>query len=411
MKTIPDSLSPAQAWDRLSLCERLPVEIRDLPDCADHCLAEDFQVPEDVPAAPRSFMDGYAVRAADTAKLPAELQVAFEVAMGEIPSRKIGAGEAVDIPTGGFLPQGADCVVMQEDTERENGKLVVRRTMEPGENVQQRAEDFRKGQALYRAGHKLRAQDLAAMATFGAAQVSVVRRPVIRVISTGNELVPFQQGEAPAGKIRESNSLALIAAARKFGFQAAQHGIVIDELEAQRAAMEHALAESDVVLVSGGSSVGERDFTIPVIESFAVNRIHFHGLAIRPGNPTIFASIGSRFVFGLPGQPVSSLIVFYQFVLPFLLHLAGQHVDFDSFAMDTFPTLTARLQQSVKPLKTKTDYVRLKLMREGNAWSALPVLGKSASLSTLASADGFTIVPPGESSIPASTSVTVHLFP
>lgn len=410
MKTIPDSLAPKQAWERLSACDRLHPEVRSLDLALDHCLADDFNVLEDVPSGPRSFMDGYAVRGADVATVPARLAVAGEILMGEAAGQRLNPREAVAIPTGGYLPAGADAVVMQEDTERDGHTLVVRRSVQAGENVQAQGEDFKRGQLLFPAGHRLRPQDLAAMATFGATHPRVVRRPVLRVISTGNELVAAG-AEAPPGKIRESNALALTAAAHKFGFDAKPAGIVRDDLTAQRHAVEAALSESDVVLVSGGSSVGERDYTIPVIESFAVNRIHFHGLAIRPGNPTIFASIGHRYIFGLPGQPVSSLIVFYQFVLPFLFHLSGEAIDYFTFNRSRFVTLTAKLLHEVKPLNAKTDYVRFRLSMSGSEWLATPVLGKSASLSTLSSAHGFAVVPPGGAPIPEGSNITVHVFP
>lgn len=410
MKTIPDSLTPEQAWQRLSACEQLVTETLPLSGMLDHCLGEDFTVFEDVPAAPRSFMDGYAVHSPDLTLVPVRLKVIGEILMGEASLHMLHPGEAMAIPTGGYLPPGADAVVMQEDTELLDGTVLVRRKLERGENVQALGEDFRRGQVLLSAGRRLRPQDLAAMATFGLTEASVVRRPVLRVISTGNELVP-PGSKAPPGKIHETNSLALTTAARKFGFECEAAGIVVDELPAQREAVEHALAECDVVLVSGGSSVGERDYTIPVIESFAINRIHFHGLAIRPGNPTIFGSIGNRFIFGLPGQPVSSLAVFYQFVLPFLYHLSGETVDYAAFNDLHFRSVTARLTQSVKPLRAKTDYVRLSLSCSGGEWRAVPVLGKSASLSTLVLAHGFTIVRPGDSPLPEGAEVTVYLFP
>jgi len=165
------------------------------------------------------------------------------------------------------------------------------------------------------------------------------------------------------------------------------------------------------VLVSGGSSVGERDFTLQVIQSFESSKVHFHGLAIRPGNPTIFASIGPRFVFGLPGQPVSSLIVFYQFVLPFLFHLSGERIDYVSFPSTQFKTRHAVLAKTIKPLKLRTDYMRLRLQHSGGRWDAIPVPGKSASLSTLAMADGYTIIEPGEAPVPEGTELNVILFP
>jgi molybdopterin molybdotransferase len=314
------------------------------------------------------------------------------------------------IPTGGFLPAGADAVIMQEDTSREEDAVVTHKAVEAMENVQRRAEDFTAGGLLYRESHRLRPQDIATLATFGIAEVQVVRRPAIGIISTGNELVEFHTNPA-AGQIRETNALALSDTAHQFGFHSHRFGIVRDRFEDQKEALTKALSAADVVLISGGSSVGERDYTLDVIRSFPDSKILFHGLAIRPGNPTIFARVGDKSIFGLPGQPVSSLIVFYQFVLPFLFHLAGEQVDYSRFSETKLASVRAGLDRDVQPLKMKTDYLRLRLRQTSSGWSATPVPGKSASLSTLAFADGFTILDPGDRPIPSGTPVTVLLFP
>jgi molybdopterin molybdotransferase len=211
MKAIPDQLTPEQAWERLALCKRMPVEEKLLSEALDHCIAENFAAVEDVPAGNRSFMDGYAVRAEDTSRIPAHLKVVCEVAMGEIPAQQIGSGEAASIPTGGFLPAGADAVVMQEDTEEAKGSVLIRRSVAPGENVQVRGEDFRRGDLLFSAPHRLRSQDLSSIATFGVSRVRVYRRPELCILSTGNELIPFEVSGTKVGKIRETNSLALIS--------------------------------------------------------------------------------------------------------------------------------------------------------------------------------------------------------
>jgi molybdopterin molybdotransferase len=411
MKNIPDSLTPQQAWSKLASRPSLSVETKPITEASHQCLAEPLRAPSDVPIAPRSFMDGFAVRSADVAQTPARLKIAGEILMGEIPARLLTSGEAMFIPTGGFLPEGADAVVMQEDTVREQaGMIVVQKAVAPQENVQLRGEDFRSGSVLFHAHHRLRPQDIATLATFGITEVSVIRKPVLAIISTGNELVDFHKEPGP-GQIRETNALTLSSAAQHFGFTVQGFGIFRDELEQQRKAMEKALSVADVVMVSGGSSVGERDYTLEVIRSFPDAAVHFHGLAIRPGNPSIFATIESKSVFGLPGQPVSSLIVFYHFVLPYLFHLSGETID-DSFFLQTrFANLQAILDRSVKPLKLKTDYVRLRLERKQDHWSATPVVGKSASLSTLSQADAFMIVPPGEELIESGAQITAFLFP
>jgi molybdopterin molybdotransferase len=411
IKKIPDALTPDQAWQILSSAFALSVESHPLADCLDHVLAEDFVAAQDVPFSPRSFMDGYAVRAEDTNQAPVRLKISGEVAMGEMPAAKLQPGQSFAIPTGGFLPDGASAVVMQEDASRTDDIVEIKRTVQKDENVQTTGEDFKRGEKIFEAGHRLRPQDLAVAGTFGTTHLKVRRRPRLAIFSTGNELIPFRKAESDPTKIRETNSLALQTAASKFGFRAQGFGIVPDDADSQHAALQKALKVSDVVLISGGSSVGARDYTIEVIRSFASSRILFHGLAIRPGNPTIFASIDSQWIFGLPGQPVSSLIVFYEFVLPFLFHLSGSVVDPNTFHELHFRTVSATINKTVKPLKIKTDYLRVKLQHSDKKWTAEPVTGKSASLSTLALADGFTIIPPGESPVEEGSQIQVFLFP
>lgn len=416
MRRIPDNFNPLQAWERLAAAARLPVESRRIPEALSHVLAADVLVPEDVPPGDRSFMDGFAVRSADVQRVPSQVTVVEEVLMGKAAARILGPGQSMAIPTGGFLPEGADAVVMQEDTERPSpGTVVIKKAVSPAENVQSRGEDFRSGDALFRRGHRLRPQDIGTLATLGLQTVAVYRRPRVHILSTGNELVPFSNSNKAREQIRESNSLAIAAACSLFGFSAQSGGIIPDDFQSQRgavqSAMQSAMQSADVILISGGSSVGERDYTMDVIESFDPHQVFFHGLAIRPGNPTIFASAGSALIFGVPGQPVSSLIVFYLFVLPFLFHVSGEELEYPGLLFEKFPSVNARLAKGIQPLKAKTDYVRLKLQKEEGGWRATPVLGKSASLSTLSRADGFIIVPPGETPLPEGSLVDVILFP
>lgn len=411
MKTIPDALSPSEAWRHLSLVSQCETIFHDVKQANHSVLAEDLKVPEDVPAGHRAFMDGYAVKANDTKSAPVDLRLSGEIAMGEAGEGSIQSGEAIRIPTGGFLPQGADAVVMQENTEQIQNQIRILKSVNVWENVQVRGEDFRKNEILFAAGHTLRPQDLAAIATFGITQLKVFRKPTVHIFSTGNELMPFTEPKIQNGMIRETNSLSLANAAAKFGFDAQVSGIFVDEFDVQRNALEQAMKDADVVLISGGSSVGDRDYTLPVIESFADHKIYFHGLAIRPGNPTIFATIGTRSIFGLPGQPVSSLVVFYQFVLPFLFHLAGEKIDYSTFHDSKFVTRSVRLAEPVRPLKTKTDYARLRIFRRNDEWTANPIIGKSASLSTLVHAEGFAIIPPGEEELPSGSLLKAYLFP
>jgi molybdopterin molybdotransferase len=411
LKTIPDSLSPQEAWQRLMRVSQCETTFHNVKQGNGFVLAEDLLVPDDVPAGHRAFMDGYAVRANDTQFTPIDLQLIGEIAMGESPRGSIQSQQTMRIPTGGFLPQGADAVVMQENTERVENRIRILKSVNVWENVQVRGEDFRKDEVLFAAGHSLRPQDLAAIATFGITQLKVFRRPTVHIFSTGNELLPYTENRIQNGMIRETNSLSLANAATKFGFEVQVSGIFVDEFDVQRNALEQAIKDADVVLISGGSSVGDRDYTLPVIESFADHKIHFHGLAIRPGNPTIFATIGKKSIFGLPGQPVSSLVVFYQFVLPFLFHLSGEKIDYSTFHDSKFATRDVRLAEPLHRLKTKTDYARLRIFHRNDEWFANSIIGKSASLSTLVHAEGFAIIPPGEQELPAGSLLKAYLFP
>src|SRR5262249_4800969 len=242
-------------------------------------------------------------------------------------------------------------------SERDGRSVLIKRSLAAGENVQSRAEDFRKGDVLFAAGHRLRPQDIAALATFGIASVSVHRKPRIHILSTGDELVDHTDKGKVREPIRESNSLALSGAAQRFLFETQSGGIIPDDPNIQRAAIEQAMRDCDVILISGGSSVGARDYTMQVIQSFSPHTILFYGLAIRPGNPTIFAQAGKTWIFGLPGQPVSSLIVFYQFVLPFLFHISGEMISYQRFPHVKLSTVEARLSAQIVPLQSKTDYV------------------------------------------------------
>jgi molybdopterin molybdotransferase len=411
MKNIPDSLSPTEAWERLSKVSRLETKFHKVKHALNCVLAEDLTAPEDIPSGHRSFMDGYAVRSQDTTSAPVVLELISEIGMGEQPQSSVQPNTAIRIPTGGFLPEDADAVVMQENTEIINKKVRILKAVKQWENVQFRGEDFRKGETLLPQGHRLRPQDLSGIATFGISEIKIYPKPFLRIFSTGNELVQFEQNAVAAGMIRETNTLSLSSALSKFGFESEVLGIFKDEFEIQRRALTSALKDADVVLISGGSSVGDRDYTLEVIQSFDNHEIIFHGLAIRPGNPTIFARIGKKYVFGLPGQPVSSLIVFYQFVLPFLFHLSGDKVDYSTFQDSNFASIQVHLVEPVQPLKTKTDYVRLQITRDKDRNNAKPILGKSASLSTLVRADGYMIVPPGEKTVETGSALKAYLFP
>ena len=290
--------------------------------------ARTIAAPHDLPEFDRAVVDGYAVRAGDTfgasPGLPAYLNIAGEVLMGQGTGLCLAAGQAVRIATGGMLPQGADAVVMIEYTERlAEGMIEVTRPAAPGEHLVRRGDDIRAGEPLILAGRRLRPHDLGALAGLGIVEIEVFARPRVALLPTGDEIVPPEATPGP-GQVRDVNTTALAAAVGAAGGVPVCLPIVPDEPERLREALAAALAASDLVLISGGSSVGARDGTLDALLSFPDSELLLHGIAIRPGKPVIAVRIGERLLFGLPGNPVSALIVFDQFVRPHLRRLGGE---------------------------------------------------------------------------------------
>ena len=307
---------------RRILHEALPARIRegrfggrDVPitEAVDFALDEDIVCPTELPPFDRSTMDGYAVRAADifgaSEGLPAYLKIVGHVRMGEAPGFSLSHQQAAAIPTGGMLPASADAVVMVEHTQPwGSDSIEVLRPVAPGENIVRRGDDVRAGDVLLSSGHRLRPHDISALAGLGIATVRV-RRPRVAVLSTGSELVAHDQPIA-AGQIRDMNGPALQAAASAVGAEPVALGLVSDHSEAIRVALQKGLAEADIVLVSGGTSVGMEDVIHDLIDSLGPPGVLVHGLAMKPGKPVVIGIVNETPVFGMPGHPTSCLVIF-----------------------------------------------------------------------------------------------------
>jgi len=372
-------------------------------------LAEDVVSGVDVPGFDRSTMDGFAVRARDTfgasEGMPAYLTVAGEILMGQAALEEIAAGQAVKIATGGMLPPGADAVVMVEYTEdMGGGDIAVVRPVAPGENVVRRGEDVREGQVLLPAGMRLRPQELGALAGIGVTGCPVVDQPRVAIISTGDELVPPE--EVPAtGQVRDVNSYALKALVEDAGGEGVLYGIVQDDFDTLKSVVDQALTRDDIVVISGGSSVGTRDVTAAVLNSFGAPGVLVHGVAVKPGKPTILAVVRGKPVFGLPGHPVSAMVLSDLFLVPAVRHLLGIRA-----GDKKRPVLTARLSRSLASASGRVDYVRVALAeRDGELW-AEPVLGKSGLISTMVKADGFVVIAAVKEGLAAGEPVEVIFF-
>jgi molybdopterin molybdotransferase len=347
---------------------------------AGRVLAADLVSPVDVPPADNSAMDGYALRAADAASL---LPVTQRIPAGSVPA-PLPPGEAARIFTGAQVPPGADTVVMQEFTELVNDQLRLTEPVKPGSHVRLRGEDVRAGSVVLPAGTRLDAVALGLAATAGAAQLTVTRRPRVALFSTGDELV--MPGEPlPPGAIYNSNRFTLRALLEGLGCEVVDLGIVPDKLDATRAALREAAARADVIVTSGGVSVGEEDHLRPAVQ--AEGQLDLWALAIKPGKPFAYGRVGSAHFIGLPGNPVSGLVTFLVLVRPFLLKLQG--------ATQLAPR-AYRLAAGFdwpKPDKRR-EFLRVRLDEEGGL--ALFSNQSSGVLTSAFWADGLLDNPPGQ---------------
>jgi molybdopterin molybdotransferase len=366
---------------------RVETEDITLMESRGRILAVGINADVDLPDFMRSTMDGYAVCASSTFGAseanPAYLTVKGSVSMGESPAFSIGVGEAAKISTGGMLPNGADSVVMIEHTEGiDKTTIEAYKSVAPGQNILEKGEDIYKGQTLVPAGKRLRAQEIGLLAAFGNKMIKVYRKPVVSIISTGDEVVPIENMPAP-GQIRDINMYTLSGLVQKTGAVPATYGIVRDDFDDLFEKCTMALAQSDMVLISGGSSVGARDFTIDVLSALPASEILFHGISISPGKPTILARSGDKAIWGLPGQVTSAMVVFEIVVKPFIEHAGGLTPENKRHFNPV-----AQLNRNISSTQGRTDYIRVKLFEKDGILWAEPILGKSGLINTMVKADG-----------------------
>jgi len=363
---------------------------------------------DDVPGFDRSTMDGFAVKAKDTfgasESLPAYLDITGEIFMGKDARGELGTGQARKIPTGGMLPPGADAVVMIEHTESlDEDTIGVTRPVGPGENVVLRGEDVLHGNTVLQAGHIIRPQDLGMLAAVGVSKVDVLNSVRVGIISTGDEVVPVEVKPGP-GQVRDINSYALYGQVMACGGEPVLYGVVRDDFEELRDTLAGAVSECDLVILSGGSSVGTRDVASKVIESLGRPGILFHGISIKPGKPTVGAVVENKPVFGLPGHPVSAMLVFELLVAP-LVRYGEYRKNPLEFAV------RARLTRNMRSAAGREDYIRVKLVEgERGELSAEPILGKSGLIATMVKAHGLAMIPADKEGVEAGEYVAVKIF-
>jgi molybdopterin molybdotransferase len=361
--------------------------------------------PHALPGFARSTVDGYAVRAADTYGvsdgLPGYLDVVGAVRMGAAPDVTVGPGTAASMPTGGVLPPGADAVIMVEYTqEAMAGTIEVVRPVAPGDGVVRADEDAAPGAELVPAGRPLRAQDLGMLAAAGVTSVAVHARPRVTVFSTGDEVVPPDTATLRPGQVRDATAVALAAMITQAGGEPQSGGIVPDDPAALEAGLRAALGTSDMIVISAGSSVGARDETAAAVARLGPPGVWCHGLAIRPGKPTLLAECGGVPVIGLPGNPRSALVVFRLIGVPLVRRAGG------CTTPPAEPVVRARLGRDLASAAGRLDVVQVRVA-DG---VATPVFGLSALLSVLTAADGYVIVPEEATGLDAGSQVDVTLY-
>lgn len=384
--------------------QALPAITLSLYDAAGLCPSEAVSAPEDIPGFDRSTVDGYALRAADTfgasGGMPALLPCSGEIDMGRA-APPLPEDHCLAIHTGAMLPAGADAVIMLEDTEVSGNMVQVLTQVAPGQNVIHRGEDLKQGTPVLKRGHPLRAPEIGLLSSLGLTSVTVHPRPRVTVLSSGDELVSPAAGELALGQIRDSNGPALAALAAQLGAVAEKGGILPDRFDDFLDRSREMLSRCDLLVFSGGSSVGSRDYTARTMEALGEPGLLVEGIALQPGKPTLLANCGSKAVLGLPGHPVSALTVFSLFGRAIIDRLGGKQ------AQPWTPTIRATLERSLPSRSGRTDYVRVKLRQEHTGVVAVPVFGRSGMLRTLAEADGLVVVPREAEGLHAGTAVEV----
>jgi len=379
-----------------------------LSEAYGHVLAEDIAAPLNVPPFDRAVVDGYAVRAADTfgadEDKPLTLKYCGQVSVGEAPDVVVENGTTVEIVTGAPLPKGADAVVMLEHTVQKKSAISIYRPVSRGENVMKAGSDIHKGETVLKKGQMLSSREIGVLAALGLTRVAVYKRPRVAIISTGAEVV--EPGKPlSTGKIYDINAYALSVAALECGGQPVSFGIVPDEKDQLRTALIKALNSADVVITSGGVSVGPKDLIPQLLDTLGKPGVIVCGIAVRPGKPTTIAVVDGKPVFSLPGHPTSSLLMFHILVRPIISDMAGRREEIPS-------AVKAIAATKMFPARGRRTFIMVNLAQdEAGRFLASPVpLGQSGAITTFAKADGFVEISEKQQFVSAGDEVTVRLL-
>ena len=386
----------------LESVSKLDIERVRLEQALGRVLAEEVHANRDQPPYDVSAMDGYAVRSADLVNGPVLLTIIEDIKAGDMPSQTIFAGQCSRIMTGAPLPEGADAVIRVEDTGLISGqKVQINVAVKPGNDIRLQGEGMRNGEVVLTAGTEITPGVIGVLATVKCAQVQVYKRPRVAILSTGNELEGMDEPVDP-NKIPNSNSYALMAQVQALGIEPVLLGIARDDPAELSEYLQRGL-KFDVLLVSGGTSVGVHDYVRPTIESLGV-QMKFWRVAMKPGHPVAFGATANAFVFGLPGNPVSSMVCFEQFVAPALRSMMGHTRLYRR-------VIAARLAHTVKHQPGRTEFIRVVLGRDQDGYVATSTgTQSSGALLSMAKADGLMVVPAESKGLAAGVQVAVQLL-
>jgi len=380
--------TPEELYKKLDRFKPLSFEKVHIEDSLHRVLYEDVISPVNLPEFRRSTVDGFALKAKNTygasEKNPSILRLVGEIPMGQISDIEVKEEETVKVATGGMVPKGADAVQMVEFTETiDTHTLHTFKSISPLENVIQVGEDVKAGEVVLKQGHLIRPQDIGLMAGIGKTDVFVFLQPRVAIISSGDEIIPIEDVPAP-GEVRDINRYTIVSMVKEAGGIPVFLGIAKDRFNDLKEIIELGLREADMVVITGGSSVGTLDLTGEVLKIFPGTEILGHGVSIRPGKPTLLADIDGKPFLGLPGHPVSAMVIFHFFGKPLLKILSGLSREVAWHKIK----VKAKASRNIPSVPGREDYVRVKLEeKEGTLW-AHPIFGKSGAISNLVRANG-----------------------
>lgn len=386
---------------------KLKSELVSLPDATGRILINDIAAKENVPDFRRSTVDGYAVYSRDvfgaSESIQSILDLKGEILMGQEANGEISIpGQCYYVPTGGMLPKGSDSVIMVEYTEKlDDTTILTSKSSSPGENVIEIGEDIKKGEIVIKKGTKLRAYEIGVLASLGYYEVEVFVKPKIGIISTGDEVVHPSQ-DISLGQIRDINSYLLNSLAKDVGCEPIMYGLIKDEYQLLKNTLEKAIHECDIVLVSGGSSVGKKDNTVKVIEDLEDGILLVHGISVKPGKPTIIGKSKGKIIFGLPGHPLACAVIF-QVMVKYYIEKITAHKE------KVYPII-CKFKFNYHKAKGREEYLPVVIEEKNEEFFAQPVFGKSGLITSFSKAYGFIKIDRNEEGIKESQIVKVYKF-